>query len=67
VGVLEFPVMLKKLIVFLLITRVGLADQNLINKVEPTVPPLAKTLEIGGTVELDIIISQKARLVPLQF
>ena len=71
--------MLKKLIVLLLITRVGLAadspkrieqkvaDQNLINKVEPTVPPLAKTLEIGGTVELDIIISQKARLVPLQF
>ncbi|MGA8621840.1 MAG: hypothetical protein WB660_25360, partial [Candidatus Sulfotelmatobacter sp.] len=48
-------------------TRVGLAadspkridqkvaDQNLINKVGPTVPPLAKTLEIGGTVALDII------------
>jgi TonB family protein len=66
--------MLKKLIVLLLITRVGLAadspkrieqkvaDQNLINKVEPTVPPLAKTLEIGGTVELDIIISPEGKV-----
>jgi hypothetical protein len=49
--------MLKKLIVLLLMTTVWLAadspkrieqkvaDQNLTNKVEPTVPPLAKTME----------------------
>lgn len=66
--------MLKKFVVLLLITGAGLAaeppkrieqkvaDQNLINKVEPTVPPLAKTLEIGGTVALDITISPEGKV-----
>jgi TonB family protein len=73
-GVLQFPVMLKRLIVLLLMASIALAadspkrieqktaDQNLINKVEPTVPPLAKTLEIGGTVALDIIISPEGKV-----
>jgi TonB family protein len=38
------------------------ADQNLIHKVEPTVPPLAKTLGIGGTVSLDITISSDGKV-----
>jgi TonB family protein len=66
--------MLKRLIVFLLIASIAIAtdslkrvdqnaaDQNLINKVEPTVPPLAKSLEIGGTVALDITISPEGRV-----
>ena len=73
-GVLQFPVMLKKLIVLLLMTSIALAadsakrieqkvaDENLTNKVEPTVPPLAKTLGIGGTVALDITISPKGKV-----
>jgi len=39
-----------------------LAEQNLTNKVEPTVPPLAKTLEIVGTVMLDITISPEGKV-----
>jgi outer membrane biosynthesis protein TonB len=66
--------MLKKPIVLLLITSIALAadspkriekwvaDQNLTNRVEPTVPPLAKTLEIGGTVVLDITISPEGKV-----
>jgi len=38
------------------------AEQNLTNKVEPTVPPLAKALEIGGTVVLDITISPEGEV-----
>jgi TonB family protein len=66
--------MLKKLIALFLMAGVALgadspkrieqkaADQNLINNVEPTVPPLAKTLEIGGTVALDITISPEGNV-----
>jgi TonB family protein len=66
--------MLKRLIVLLLMASIALAadspkrieqkaaDQNLINKVEPSVPPLAKTLEIGGTVALDITISPEGKV-----
>ena len=72
--VLQFPVMLKRLIVPLLMMSIALgadsskridqktAEQNLINKVEPTVPPLAKTLEIGGTVALDITVSPEGKV-----
>jgi len=72
--VLQFPVMLKRLIVALLMMSIALAadspkrieqkaaDQNLINKVEPAVPPLAKTLEIGGTVALEITISPEGKV-----
>lgn len=61
--------MLKRLLFLLLMTSCSLAadspkrieqqvaEQNLANKVEPIVPPLAKTLEIGGTVSLEITIS----------
>jgi TonB family protein len=74
VCVLQFPVMPKRLIVPLLIMSIALAadspkrieqkaaDQNLINKVEPMVPPLAKTLEIGSTVALDITISPEGKV-----
>lgn len=66
--------MLRKLIVVFLMTSIALAadsakrieqkvaDQNLTNKVEPTVPPLAKTLGIGGTVALDITISPEGKV-----
>jgi len=66
--------MLKRLIVALLMMSIALAadspkrieqkaaDQNLINKVEPAVPPLAKTLEIGGTVALEITISPEGKV-----
>ncbi|MGA9929498.1 MAG: energy transducer TonB, partial [Terriglobales bacterium] len=66
--------MLNKYIVFLLMASIALAadspkrveqqaaDQNLINRVQPTVPPLAKTLEIGGTVALDITISPEGKV-----
>ncbi len=71
---LQFPVMPKKLIILLLMTGIALAtdspkrieqkvaEQNLTNKVEPTVPPLAKTLEIGSTVVLDITISPEGKV-----
>ena len=71
---LQFPVMLKRLIVPLLMMSIAsaadspkridqkAADQNLINKVEPSVPPLAKTLEIGGSVALDITISPEGKV-----
>jgi TonB family protein len=39
-----------------------LADQNLIHKVEPTVPPLAKAAGIGGTVSLEITISPEGKV-----
>ncbi|MGA7079198.1 MAG: TonB family protein [Terriglobales bacterium] len=64
----------KKLIILLLMTGIALAtdspkrieqkvaEQNLTNKVEPTVPPLAKTLEIGSTVVLDITISPEGKV-----
>jgi TonB family protein len=42
------------------------ADQNLIHKVEPTVPPLAKTLGIGGTVSLDITISPEGKVATVK-
>jgi TonB family protein len=70
----SFSVMLKKLIVLFLLTGSALAadspkrieqkaaDQNLIKKVEPSVPPLAKTLELGGTVKLDITISPEGKV-----
>lgn len=71
---LEFPVMLNKLIFLLLMTSVSLAadspkhvepqvaDRNLTHKFEPTVPPLAKTLGIGGTVSLEITISTEGKV-----
>jgi protein TonB len=66
--------MMKKIVLLLLMTSIALAadsprrieqkvaDQNLASKVEPTVPPLAKTLEIGGTVVLDITISPDGKV-----
>lgn len=73
-SVLQFPVMLNSLIVPLLMMSAALgadspkridqkaAEQNLINKVEPMVPPLAKTLKIGGTVALDITVSPEGKV-----
>ena len=40
-----------------------IAEQNLANKVEPIIPPLAKTLEIGGTVSVEITISPEGKVV----
>jgi hypothetical protein len=39
-------------------TRVdpSVASQNLVKKVEPTVPPLAKTMGLGGAVSAEILI-----------
>jgi len=66
--------MLKRLIFLLLMAGCSLAadspklierqvaEQNLTNKVEPIVPALAKTLEIGGTVSLEIIISPEGKV-----
>lgn len=66
--------MLNKLVFLLLMTSVSLAadspkhveqqvaDHNLTHKVEPTVPPLAKTLGIGGTVSLEITISPEGKV-----
>lgn len=71
---LQFQVMLKKLIILVLMTSFAfadsakrveqkVADQNLTNKVEPTVPPLAKTLGMGGTVALEITISPEGKVI----
>lgn len=38
------------------------ANQNLLKKVVPTVPPLAKSLGIGGTVVLDVTISADGKV-----
>jgi TonB family protein len=66
--------MLKRLLFLLLMTSCSLtadspkrierqvAEQNLTNKIEPIVPPLAKTLEIGGTVSLEITISPDGKV-----
>jgi len=67
-------VMLKKFLFLLLVTSCSLAvdapkriepqvaEQNQTNKVEPIVPPLAKGLEIGGTVSLEITISPEGKV-----
>jgi len=39
-----------------------IANQSLLKKVEPIVPPLAKALEIGGTVVLDVTISADGKV-----
>ena len=39
-----------------------LANQNLVKKVDPAVPPLAKSLGIGGSVILDVTISPDGRV-----
>lgn len=66
--------MLRKLVCLLLMTSSSLAadspkrieaqtaEQNLTKKVEPIVPPLAKALEIGGTVSLEITISPDGKV-----
>lgn len=71
---LQSPVMPRKLILFVLMTSLSIvadtpkriepqeADQNLTNKAEPTVPPLAKAAGIGGTVSLEITISPEGRV-----
>lgn len=71
---LEFPIMPRKLIFLLLMTTLSIAanspkrieqqeaDQNLTNKVEPAVPPLAKAAGIGGTVSLEITISAEGKV-----
>jgi len=38
------------------------ASENLLSRVEPTVPPLAKAAQIGGTVILDITISPEGEV-----
>lgn len=42
------------------------ANQNLIKRVEPVVPPLAKTLGIGGSVIGDITISEEGKVSSLK-
>src|SRR5882762_931335 len=66
--------MLKRLIVLILMASIAsavdspkriehkAADQNLLNKVEPTIPSLAKTLQIGGSVALEITISPEGKV-----
>jgi TonB family protein len=66
--------MLRRIIFLLLVVTCSLAtdspkriepqvaEKNLTKKVEPTVPPLAKTLEIGGTVSLEITISPDGKV-----
>jgi TonB family protein len=38
------------------------ASQNLVKQVDPTVPQLAKTMEIGGTVVVDVTISIEGKV-----
>ncbi|HME35485.1 MAG TPA: TonB family protein [Candidatus Sulfotelmatobacter sp.] len=38
------------------------ASRNLTKKVEPTVPPLAKAVGVGGAVVLDIVIDQSGKV-----
>lgn len=66
--------MLKVSLVFLLLTvlvtaeekptRVdpSIASQNLVKKVEPTVPPLAKAMGLGGTVSAEIVIDSQGKV-----
>jgi TonB family protein len=66
--------MLRRIIFLLLVVTCSLAtdspkriepqvaEKNLTKKVEPTVPPFAKTLEIGGTVSLEITISPDGKV-----
>jgi protein TonB len=39
------------------------ASRNLTKKVEPTIPPLAKAVGVGGTVVLDIVIDPAGKVV----
>lgn len=45
-------------------TRVdpSVASQNLVKKVEPTVPPLAKTMGLGGAVSAEILIDSQGKV-----
>ncbi len=43
------------------------ANQNLINKVEPVVPPLAKLAGVGGKVVADITISPEGNVESVKF
>jgi TonB family protein len=40
----------------------SIASQNLVRKVEPTVPPLAKTMGLGGTVSAEIVINSQGKV-----
>jgi TonB family protein len=40
----------------------SIASQNLVRKVEPTVPPLAKTMGLGGTVSAEIVINAQGKV-----
>lgn len=42
------------------------AAENLVKRVEPAVPPLAKAAGIGGTVRLDITISPEGKVVSVK-
>jgi TonB family protein len=73
-DVLKFQRMLRRIPFLLLISTCLLAadspkriepqvaEQNLTKKVDPTVPPLAKAVEIGGTVLLEITITPQGKV-----
>jgi TonB family protein len=42
------------------------ADDHLVNRVEPSTPPLAKTLKVGGTVKLQLTVSQTGEVVAVK-
>ena len=45
----------------------GEATAHLMQRVEPTVPPLAKTLKVGGKVKLSIVISSSGQVSSAKF
>jgi TonB family protein len=44
----------------------AVASEHLLHKVEPTVPPLAKSLQIGGDVSLDVTVSPDGRVISVK-
>ncbi len=44
----------------------SIASQNLTNRVEPTVPPLAKAAGIGGTVSAEIVINAQGKVTSVK-